>query len=124
MSAHRKSAWARDAGALSPGLLSQGSIPDSARSLRRFRRRCSAKIESGRVEQPGGMISEESQAQGYALMCVAYPTEDCKARVIPEVSRVCGRLGCRMAATARPLSTIPLSLAQEELVDAIMNITA
>lgn len=47
------------------------------------------------MEQPGGMISEESQAQGYALMCVAYPTEDCSARVIPEVSmqrRCCGHL--------------------------------
>ncbi|KAL4419433.1 hypothetical protein ABPG77_006360 [Micractinium sp. CCAP 211/92] len=46
--------------------------------------RCSAKIESGDVEQPGGMISEESQAQGYALMCVAFPKSDCKIRVIPE----------------------------------------
>lgn len=33
------------------------------------------------------MISEESQAEGYALMCVAFPKSDCKIRVIPEVGR-------------------------------------
>ncbi|EFN56583.1 hypothetical protein CHLNCDRAFT_14186, partial [Chlorella variabilis] len=46
--------------------------------------RCSAKIESGEVTQPGGMISEECMEQGYALMCVCYPQTDCSVRVIPE----------------------------------------
>ena len=54
------------------------------------RRRCSAKIESGQVDQPGGMISEENQRDGYALLCVAYPqSDDCRIRLIPEVRVRC-----------------------------------
>lgn len=65
-------------------------LPCPGPSLPRFLgvyRRCSARMVSGKVEQPGGMISDESQAQGYVLMCVAYPQSDCSMRVIPEVRR-------------------------------------
>ena len=63
-------------------------------------RRCSAKVVSGQVEQPGGMISEECMEQGYALMCVAFPQSDCKISLIEEVGAgglvggwVCGWAG-------------------------------
>lgn len=48
-------------------------------------RRCSARMKSGKVDQPGGMISEEGQEEGYALLCVAYPQGDCSVQAIPEV---------------------------------------
>ena len=59
-------------------------LPPFARS------RCSAKIDSGVVEQPVGMITDECQAQGYALMCMAFPKSDCALHVIPEVGAVAG----------------------------------
>ncbi|KAI3427087.1 hypothetical protein D9Q98_007026 [Chlorella vulgaris] len=46
--------------------------------------RCSARMKSGKVDQPGGMISEEGQEEGYALLCVAYPQGDCSVQAIPE----------------------------------------
>ncbi|PRW51141.1 root R-B2 [Chlorella sorokiniana] len=46
--------------------------------------RCAAKLDSGKVDQPGSMINEEAQEEGYTLLCVAYPTADCSIRVIPE----------------------------------------
>jgi ferredoxin len=40
---------------------------------------CAAQIISGTVEQGDGMgISPELQAEGYALLCVAYPRSDLK----------------------------------------------
>jgi ferredoxin len=40
---------------------------------------CAAQIIAGRVEQGDGMgISPELQAEGYALLCVAYPRSDLK----------------------------------------------
>ena len=40
---------------------------------------CAAKISSGKVEQSDGMgVSLELQAEGYALLCVAYPRSDIK----------------------------------------------
>jgi ferredoxin len=40
---------------------------------------CAAKIISGEVEQGDGMgVSLELQAQGYVLLCVAYPRSDLK----------------------------------------------
>ena len=40
---------------------------------------CAAKISSGEVEQSDGMgVSPELQAEGYALLCVAYPRSDIK----------------------------------------------
>jgi ferredoxin len=40
---------------------------------------CAAKISSGEVEQGDGMgVSPELQAEGYALLCVAYPRSDIK----------------------------------------------
>lgn len=40
---------------------------------------CAAQILEGSVEQGEGMgISPELQAQGYALLCVAYPRSDLK----------------------------------------------
>lgn len=40
---------------------------------------CAAQILSGEVDQTDGMgVSPELQAQGYALLCVAYPRSDLK----------------------------------------------
>ena len=40
---------------------------------------CAAQILSGEVEQSDGMgVSPELQAEGYALLCVAYPRSDIK----------------------------------------------
>lgn len=40
---------------------------------------CAAQILSGEVEQGDGMgVSPELQAEGYALLCVAYPRSDIK----------------------------------------------
>ncbi|NEO84806.1 MAG: 2Fe-2S iron-sulfur cluster binding domain-containing protein [Spirulina sp. SIO3F2] len=38
---------------------------------------CAAKLNTGTVEQPDAMgVSPELQAEGYALLCVAYPRAD------------------------------------------------
>ncbi|MEN9250845.1 MAG: 2Fe-2S iron-sulfur cluster-binding protein [Thermostichales cyanobacterium BF4_bins_65] len=38
---------------------------------------CAARIRSGSVQQPDAMgIAPKLQAQGYVLLCVAYPTSD------------------------------------------------
>jgi ferredoxin len=40
---------------------------------------CAAKIISGTIEQAEGMgVSPDLQAEGYALLCVAYPRSDLK----------------------------------------------
>jgi ferredoxin len=40
---------------------------------------CAAQLSSGTVDQTDGMgISPDLQAQGYALLCVAYPRSDLK----------------------------------------------
>ncbi|MBT9315145.1 2Fe-2S iron-sulfur cluster-binding protein [Leptothoe spongobia] len=40
---------------------------------------CAALITAGTVSQEDGMgVSQELQDQGYALLCVAYPTSDIK----------------------------------------------
>ncbi|NJK37016.1 MAG: 2Fe-2S iron-sulfur cluster binding domain-containing protein [Oscillatoriales cyanobacterium RM1_1_9] len=40
---------------------------------------CAAKILSGEVDQQEGMgVSPELQAEGYVLLCVAYPRSDLK----------------------------------------------
>jgi ferredoxin len=40
---------------------------------------CAAKVISGTVEQGDGMgVSPDLQAQGYTLLCVAYPRSDLK----------------------------------------------
>jgi ferredoxin len=45
---------------------------------------CPARVVSGSVDQSAGMLDDEVQAKGYALMCVATPLEDCAIRVIEE----------------------------------------
>jgi len=45
---------------------------------------CPAKLVSGKVDQSGGMISEDVADKGYALLCVAQPQEDCKIVTISE----------------------------------------
>ncbi|EFJ28491.1 hypothetical protein SELMODRAFT_69317, partial [Selaginella moellendorffii] len=45
---------------------------------------CPAKLERGRVNQSEGMLSDDVVDKGYALLCVAYPLEDCRIRTIPE----------------------------------------
>lgn len=40
---------------------------------------CAAKVLSGEVDQTDGMgVSPELQAEGYTLLCVAYPRSDIK----------------------------------------------
>jgi len=39
----------------------------------------------GKVDQSGAMISEDVAEKGYALLCVAQPTQDCKITTISEV---------------------------------------
>jgi ferredoxin len=40
---------------------------------------CAAKLITGEIEQSGGMgVSPDLQAQGYVLLCVAYPRSDLK----------------------------------------------
>jgi ferredoxin len=38
----------------------------------------------GNVDQAAGMLSEDVIEKGYALMCVATPTSDCKVKEITE----------------------------------------
>lgn len=45
---------------------------------------CPARLVSGVVDQSDGMLSDDVVAQGYALLCAAYPRSDCTIRVIPE----------------------------------------
>lgn len=46
---------------------------------------CAAQLTSGTVDQTDGMgISPELQAQGYALLCVAYPRSDLKVETEKE----------------------------------------
>ena len=47
---------------------------------------CPAKMISGTVDQSGSMLSEDVAGKGYALLCVAQPTSDCKIITITEVS--------------------------------------
>ncbi len=39
---------------------------------------------AGTVDQSGSMLSEEIANKGYALLCVATPTSDCKIQTIAE----------------------------------------
>ncbi len=45
---------------------------------------CPAKVKSGTVDQSAGMLDDEVQEKGYALMCVATPLSDCTIAVIEE----------------------------------------
>ena len=45
---------------------------------------CPAKLETGEVDQSGGMLSDDVAEKGYTLLCISYPRSDCKVRVIPE----------------------------------------
>jgi ferredoxin len=37
---------------------------------------CAGRLKSGSVAQPNTMIGPELKAQGFVLLCVAYPTSD------------------------------------------------
>lgn len=39
---------------------------------------------SGKIEQGAAMLSEDITSKGYALLCVAQPTSDCKIKIITE----------------------------------------
>ena len=43
---------------------------------------------SGRIDQSAGMLDEDVQEKGYALLCVAQPQSDCEICTIEEVSEV------------------------------------
>ncbi|XP_010551725.1 PREDICTED: uncharacterized protein LOC104822270 [Tarenaya hassleriana] len=45
---------------------------------------CPAKLVNGTVDQSEGMLSEDVVARGYTLLCVSYPTSDCRIKTIPE----------------------------------------
>ncbi|KGN56985.1 ferredoxin C 1, chloroplastic [Cucumis sativus] len=45
---------------------------------------CPARLVSGTVDQSEGMLSDDVVAQGYSLLCVAYPRSDCHIKTIPE----------------------------------------
>lgn len=45
---------------------------------------CPAKLVSGRVDQTAGMLDEDVQEKGYALLCVAQPQSDCEVQTIEE----------------------------------------
>ena len=53
---------------------------------------CPAKMISGTVDQSGSMLSDDIAGKGYALLCVAQPTSDCKIMTISEVSHHIERL--------------------------------
>jgi hypothetical protein len=41
---------------------------------------------SGTVDQSGSMLSDDVAEKGYALLCMAMPTSDCKIMTVSEVS--------------------------------------
>ncbi|KAK8709606.1 hypothetical protein V6N13_060620 [Hibiscus sabdariffa] len=45
---------------------------------------CPAKLVSGTVDQSEGMLSDDVVESGFALLCVSYPTSDCRIKTIPE----------------------------------------
>ncbi|KAK8684837.1 hypothetical protein V6N13_040853 [Hibiscus sabdariffa] len=45
---------------------------------------CPAKLVSGTVDQSEGMLSDDVVERGFALLCVSYPTSDCRIKTIPE----------------------------------------
>jgi ferredoxin len=45
---------------------------------------CPARVVAGTVDQSAGMLDDEVQEKGYALMCVASPLSDCTIKVIEE----------------------------------------
>nr|AWK24089.1 chloroplast ferredoxin-4 [Chlamydomonas sp. UWO 241] len=45
---------------------------------------CPAKLVKGTVDQSGCMLSDDITEKGYALLCVAQPTSDCKIQTISE----------------------------------------
>jgi ferredoxin len=40
---------------------------------------------SGTVDQSGSMLSDDVAEKGYALLCMAMPTSDCKIMTVSEV---------------------------------------
>jgi len=45
---------------------------------------CPAKLKSGEVDQTVGMLDEEVQQKGYALLCVSYLRSDAKVELVTE----------------------------------------
>lgn len=45
---------------------------------------CAAKITSGEVDQSAGMLRDDVQEKGYALLCISIPESDVSVRVIEE----------------------------------------
>lgn len=49
---------------------------------------CPARVLSGELDQTQGMLDEDAQEKGFALMCVAYARGDVKLDLIDEDSLV------------------------------------
>mmetsp|Transcript_33138 Transcript_33138/g.53740 ORF Transcript_33138/g.53740 Transcript_33138/m.53740 type:complete len:172 (-) Transcript_33138:603-1118(-) len=45
---------------------------------------CSGQLLSGEVDQSNAVLSPEVEAQGFVLLCSAYPRSDCKVETIKE----------------------------------------
>lgn len=54
---------------------------------------CPAKLVSGTVDQSASMLSDDVTDKGYALLCVAEPTSDCKIKTVSEEELLNMQLG-------------------------------
>jgi ferredoxin len=62
---------------------------------------CAVRVLEGALEQPQALgVSAELRAQGYALMCVAYPTADCVVETVSEDEIYERQFGAAFAAQA------------------------
>lgn len=62
---------------------------------------CAVRVKEGELVQPQALgISTELREQGYALMCVGFPTTDCVLETVPEDEVYDLQFGRQFAAAA------------------------